>query len=108
LPLLPHSLLPADYSLSHWGRQESNLHGLPHWNLNPARLPISPRPRAPAAHQDASGWLKYSPIGPEWAVGQSLERGVSVVFRGQTHVDGDRANASCPLGLELQFRRFAI
>ena len=27
-----------------YGRQESNLHGFPHWNLNPARLPIPPRP----------------------------------------------------------------
>ncbi len=26
------------------GREDSNLHGLPHWNLNPARLPIPPRP----------------------------------------------------------------
>lgn len=26
------------------GRQESNLHGLPHGNLNPARLPVPPRP----------------------------------------------------------------
>ena len=26
------------------GRKGSNLHGLPHWNLNPARLPIPPRP----------------------------------------------------------------
>ncbi len=27
------------------GRQDSNLHGLPHGILNPARLPIPPRPR---------------------------------------------------------------
>lgn len=26
-------------------RRDSNSHGLPHWNLNPARLPIPPRSR---------------------------------------------------------------
>jgi hypothetical protein len=28
------------------GRRDSNPHGLPHWNLNPARLPVPPRPQA--------------------------------------------------------------
>ena len=28
-----------------WARRESNSDGLPHWNLNPARLPIPPRAR---------------------------------------------------------------
>ena len=27
-----------------YGREDLNLHELPHWNLNPARLPIPPRP----------------------------------------------------------------
>ena len=26
------------------GRKDSNLHGVTHWNLNPARLPVPPRP----------------------------------------------------------------
>ena len=31
---------------SHWcGREDSNFHGLPHSDLNAARLPIPPRPR---------------------------------------------------------------
>ena len=34
----------ARHSRSWCGRGDSNPHGLPHWNLNPARLPIPPRP----------------------------------------------------------------
>ena len=28
-----------------WGRRDSNSHTLRRWNLNPVRLPISPRPQ---------------------------------------------------------------
>src|SRR5690606_21622951 len=36
----PSAVLPA------WcGRRDSNPHALRHWNLNPARLPIPPRPQ---------------------------------------------------------------
>jgi hypothetical protein len=36
---------PINKSYLLWcGRRDSNSHGLPHWNLNPARIPISPRP----------------------------------------------------------------
>ena len=35
------------------GRRDSNSHGLRHWNLNPARLPIPPLPQ-----NDSAGGLK--------------------------------------------------
>src|SRR5579872_7410317 len=40
-------LLPLECAApgSSWARRESNSDGLPHWNLNPARLPIPPRAR---------------------------------------------------------------
>ncbi len=32
---------------AHWcGRRDSNPHNFRHWNLNPARLPVPPRPRS--------------------------------------------------------------
>ena len=37
-----------------WGRRDSNSHTLRRWNLNPVRLPISPRP-----HQGANFALDF-------------------------------------------------
>src|SRR4051812_18251547 len=40
------------------GRRDSNPHNFRHWNLNPARLPVPPRPQAascPAAMPRAAG-----------------------------------------------------
>src|SRR5579859_6835926 len=40
----------------HWcGREDSNFHGLPHSDLNAARLPIPPRPRVVRTRGVANG-----------------------------------------------------
>ena len=36
---------PTRFFISWWGRRESNSHGLPHSDLNAARIPIPPRPQ---------------------------------------------------------------
>src|SRR5690606_7435961 len=48
-------------SFREWcGREDSNFHGLPHSDLNAARLPIPPRPHG--------AWLR---AGPRWACSKS-------------------------------------
>ncbi len=44
----PAELRPSPrHGRSRWcGRRDSNPHDVSHWNLNPARLPVPPRPRA--------------------------------------------------------------
>src|SRR5690606_9394251 len=42
-PLLPPSISLPKYCW--WGRRDSNSHTSRRWNLNPVRLPISPRPQ---------------------------------------------------------------
>src|SRR5437762_10544293 len=37
------------------GREDSNLHGLPHSDLNAARLPVPPRPHGALAGEPAGG-----------------------------------------------------
>ena len=57
----PNRGIPAYSAPGHGrrcGRQDSNLHGLPHGNLNPARLPIPPRPH------DDRGSVDYRPVCP--------------------------------------------
>ncbi len=39
------STLTLSFNLKWWGRRDSNSYTLRRWNLNPVRLPISPRPR---------------------------------------------------------------
>jgi hypothetical protein len=51
-----------------WARRESNSDGSPHWNLNPARLPIPPRAREGGGFASGGGatarserpWLRVS------------------------------------------------
>ena len=52
---------PSVRSIQQCGRQESNLHGLPHGNLNPARLPVPPRPQRPDR--------LYHPLIIDWRAG---------------------------------------
>ena len=50
IPRLQKALTIAPWRFGLWcGRKDSNLHGSPHWNLNPARLPVPPRPRTSCA-----------------------------------------------------------
>src|SRR5262245_48380243 len=47
------------------GRRDSNPHDLRHWNLNPARLPIPPRPPAtfrPSAVADSLSYRKMAKL----------------------------------------------
>ena len=43
--ILPMRLLPVRLLQVWCGRRDLNPHELPHWNLNPARLPVPPRPQ---------------------------------------------------------------
>src|SRR5512134_2499119 len=47
-------------------RRDSNSHGFPHWNLNPARLPVPPLSRcsSPGVKGHARGGADYSETGP--------------------------------------------
>ena len=42
----PSSILQANAESAWCGRRDSNPHNFRHWNLNPARLPVPPRPLA--------------------------------------------------------------
>ena len=60
LPLHQSSTRPV-YSIAQvnwWGRRDSNSHTSRRWNLNPVRLPISPRP-----HQGTNLALDFSNFG---------------------------------------------
>src|SRR5262245_42790461 len=72
------------------GRRDSNPHDLRHWNLNPARLPIPPRPPAtfrPPAVADSLSHRKMAKLSgkPRLAValGAPLERW-GHIYRGRS------------------------
>ncbi|BAR62808.1 hypothetical protein NK6_9671 [Bradyrhizobium diazoefficiens] len=55
------SVIRANAESAWCGRRDSNPHNFRHWNLNPARLPVPPRPREfasrPAAMPRAAGLI---------------------------------------------------
>src|SRR3954464_8775541 len=62
----------------HWcGREDSNFHGLPHSDLNAARLPIPPRPH----RGEARGLAKVSPEGKRGRAAPSKGRQRQLWFR---------------------------
>jgi hypothetical protein len=53
--MIPHVMIFIADGFKKWcERRDSNSHGLPHWNLNPARLPVPPHSHI-AARQSVKG-----------------------------------------------------
>src|SRR5664279_770891 len=94
------ALRPRYVSLSAWcGRRDSNPHDFRHGNLNPARLPVPPRPlRAIAAGLNAPMAAKASCLmSPEFGIKTPIDRRQSL-----GKVLGDEAGSEFARRLAMQ------
>lgn len=106
---VPRGPLPQQTS---WcGRRGSNPHVLRHWNLNPARLPVPPRPRAPTSGASpAAGSAPYSMGRPARSKNLPLWRGSRHAAMERTRREPQpRSHAAIPPRAADRFaRRLAV
>ncbi len=87
----PHGAAPTSWC----GGRDLNPHGLPHWNLNPARLPISPPPRLLPFRQAALS-SRHAPRCHLRLIQRVCCRSAELHFRVGMRLDATSASAAVP------------